>query len=264
MTTRQQETRSVARGGLSLGNQFTPIYFRIQETIRRSIVDGKFLPGDRLPSETELARDYQTTRVTVRHALSRLAYEGLIVKQPGRGTFVALPSSIVSPIDTMKVRSFEEQVAQRGRTVSYSDARYKLVSSAPDEALRLNLAATAHLYRLDRLRRIDGRTVGVEVRYFPPELGSEVTSEMLEHRSAHEFLCEILGHPIPVIEVTLTAITANQTLAKRIGVKPGAALQVRCNIFRDVLGKVVQCGKSYFRGEIQMAYTLGKNSSITV
>jgi GntR family transcriptional regulator len=252
------------REGLSAANRFTPIYFRIQETIRRSIVDGKFLPGDRLPSETELARDYQTTRVTVRHALSRLAYERLIVKQPGRGTFVALPSSIISPIDTMKVRSFEEQVAQRGKTVSYSDARYRIVPSAPEEALRLNLAADARLHRLDRLRRIDGRTVGLEVRYFPPELGSKVTSEMLEHRAAHDFLCEILGHPIPVIEVALTAITANQALAKRIGVKPGAALQVRRNIFRDVLGTVVQCGTSYFRGDIQMEYTLGKNASTIV
>ncbi len=250
--------------GPSVADRFTPIYFRIRETIRRSIVDGKFSSGDRLPSETELARDYQTTRVTVRHALSRLAYEGLIVKQSGRGTFVAHPSSIISPIDTMKVHSFEEQVAQRGRTVSYSDARYKMVPSAPDEALRLDLDTTARLYRLDRLRQIDGRTVGVEVRYFPPELGSKVTSEMLEHRSAHEFLCEILGHPIPVIEVTLTAITANQVLAKRIGMKPGAALQVRRNIFRDVLGKVVQCGKSYFRGDMQMEYILGKNPSSSV
>ena len=103
---------------LSGAERFTPIYFRIQEALRGRISTGALGPGDRMPSETELARDYRTTRVTVRHALSRLAYEGLIVREAGRGTFVADPASIVSPIDTLKVHSFEQQVAQRGKAVS--------------------------------------------------------------------------------------------------------------------------------------------------
>lgn len=242
-------------------DRFTPIYYRIQETIRRRIVEGEFVAGDRLPSETELARDYRTTRVTVRHALSRLAYEGLILRQTGRGTFVADPSSIVSPIDTHKVHSFEQQVAQRGKAVSYSETRYKLVAAPPDVARRLAVAKTARLYRMDRLRRIDGRVVGVEVRYFLRELGEKVTRAMLEGQSAHEFLGTILGRPIPAIEVTLTAVNATKPLAARIGVKPGAALLVRDNIFRDAAGKAVQCGKSYFRGDISTEYILGKNPS---
>lgn len=241
--------------------RFTPIYYRIQEALRQRITGGALAPGDRLPSETELARDYRTTRVTVRHALSRLAYEGLIKREAGRGTFVADPASIVSPIDTLKVHSFEQQVAQRGKKVSYADTRFRLVPAPPEVAQRLGLAKSSRVHRMDRLRQIDGRTVGAEVRYFPRELGVLVTAPMLESRSAHEFLGAILGRPIPAIEVTLTAINATKPLAARMGVKPGAALLVRENVFRDASGKVVQYGKSYFRGDVHTEYILGNNPS---
>ncbi len=247
--------------GLPGAERFTPIYFRIQEAIRKRITGRELRPGDRLPSETELAGEYRTTRVTVRHALSRLAYEGLIERQAGRGTFVADPPSIVSPIDTLKVHSFEQQVAQRGKKVSYADTRFRLVAAPPDVATRLGIRKAARVYRMDRLRRIDGRVVGVEVRWLPRELGEKVTATMLEGQSAHEFLGAILGHPIPAIEVSLTAVNATKPLAERIGVKPGAALLVRDNIFRDAAGKVVQCGKSYFRGDIHTEYILGQNPS---
>jgi len=244
--------------------RFTPIYFRIQEALRARIASGELTAGDRMPSETELARDYKTTRVTVRHALSRLAYEGLIVREAGRGTFVADPASIVSPIDTLKVHSFEQQVAQRGKSVSYAGTRFRLVATPPEVASRLGLSKAAKVYRMDRLRRIDARVVGVEVRWFPRELGERVTPPMLEAQSAHEFLGAILGRPIPAIEVVLTAMNATKPLAERIGVRPGAALLVRENIFRDAAGKVVQYGKSYFRGDIHTEYILGKNPSSIV
>src|SRR3546814_20548676 len=98
-------------------DQFTPIYYRIQEAMRRRIVEGEFQPGARLPSESELARDFGTTRVTVRHALIRLVYDGLIERRSGRGTFVRESSSIVSRIDTLMVHSYARPVRTDKRSV---------------------------------------------------------------------------------------------------------------------------------------------------
>lgn len=244
---------------LSAADQFTPIYYRIQESIRRRIVDGEFRAGDRLPSETELARDFRTTRVTVRHALSRLAYDGLILRQAGRGTFVADRSSIVSRIDTLQCHSFEQQVALRGKVVSYGAISFKLVEVPSDVALRLSVPEAGKLYRLDRQRKIDDHIVGVEIRFIPLAYGELVTQRMLERESAHDFLSEIARDPLPVIEVTMTAINAPKWLAGRLQVKPGSALMVRDNVFRDTQARIVQCGKSYFPGDLQMEYILGKS-----
>ena len=56
--------------------------------LKRGIESGALEPGGRLPSEGELCRKYAVQRDTVRHALELLVRDGLIVKQPGRGSFV--------------------------------------------------------------------------------------------------------------------------------------------------------------------------------
>lgn len=240
--------------------QFTPIYYRIQESLRRRIVGGEFQPGDRLPSETELARDFDTTRVTVRHALMRLVYDGLIERKSGRGTFVKEGSSVVSRIDTLMVHSFEQQVAVRGKLVTYEPLAYKLVPAPANAAERLSIEEGDGVYRMDRLRKIDELVVGLEIRYLPYELGQQVTKAMLKQQSAHSFLSDITKRHIPTIEVVLTAINAPQWLATLLNVKRGGAVQVRENCFRDWKGTIVQYGQSYFRGDVQMEYVLGGNA----
>src|SRR6185436_17036752 len=56
----------------------TPLYERIQEMLRTQIASGRLAAGERLPSETELAESFATTRMTVRQALAKLTFEGLI------------------------------------------------------------------------------------------------------------------------------------------------------------------------------------------
>ena len=56
--------------------------------LKHEIAAGTYFPGERLPSESMLCRQYGVQRDTVRHALELLVLEGLIVKQPGRGSFV--------------------------------------------------------------------------------------------------------------------------------------------------------------------------------
>lgn len=63
-------------------------YEVIADDLRRSIREGERGPGDRLPSEAELAKHYRRSVPTIQNALRQLTAEGLIDKQHGRGTFV--------------------------------------------------------------------------------------------------------------------------------------------------------------------------------
>src|SRR5262245_19150417 len=62
---------------------------RLYLVLRNSIVSGELEVGARLPSEPELCALHKVSRVTVRRALEHLEQEGLILRQPGAGTFVA-------------------------------------------------------------------------------------------------------------------------------------------------------------------------------
>ena len=65
-----------------------PIYMQIYRQLKAAIADGTYPPGARLPSESQLCREYGVQRDTPRRALELLVREGLIVKHPGKGSFV--------------------------------------------------------------------------------------------------------------------------------------------------------------------------------
>ena len=83
-----------------------PVYIRIQHELRNGIISGAYAPGDRIPSETELAQRFETTRATVARALQELVFDGTIVRRAGAGSFVA-PSATSVPLESKRLRSFE-------------------------------------------------------------------------------------------------------------------------------------------------------------
>ena len=68
---------------------FQPLYRQIKTLITRSLVSGEWRPGAPIPSEVELAGRYSVSQGTVRKAVGELAEERLLVRQQGKGTFVA-------------------------------------------------------------------------------------------------------------------------------------------------------------------------------
>jgi len=68
--------------------QSSKIYEQIAEQIEQLILNGELRSGDRLPTERELAEQFQASRTAVREAMKTLAQKGLVDMRPGRGTIV--------------------------------------------------------------------------------------------------------------------------------------------------------------------------------
>lgn len=66
-----------------------PLYIQIANDLRSKILKGDFRPGDRLPSENEIAEQYHVSVITSKRVLNDLADENLIFRLKGRGSFVA-------------------------------------------------------------------------------------------------------------------------------------------------------------------------------
>jgi GntR family transcriptional repressor for pyruvate dehydrogenase complex len=64
------------------------VYEQIAEQIEQRILSGTLRSGDRLPTERELAEQFQASRTAVREAMKTLAQKGLVDMRPGRGTIV--------------------------------------------------------------------------------------------------------------------------------------------------------------------------------
>ena len=92
-----------------------PAYKRIMEYVRERIKNGEYRPGDRIPSENELAKMFDVSRLTARRAIEKLADEGLLIRVPGLGTFV----SGISEEKTIYVGVvIEDLFDTRGRTMT--------------------------------------------------------------------------------------------------------------------------------------------------
>jgi GntR family transcriptional regulator of arabinose operon len=70
-----------------------PRYYQIYTSLLDRIQAGEFAPGSATPTERELGEDYGVSRITVIKALDMLECEGHVVRQQGRGTFVADPTA---------------------------------------------------------------------------------------------------------------------------------------------------------------------------
>ncbi len=67
-----------------------PLHAQLKRLVRQAIENEELKPGDRLPTEQELCRSFGLSRTPVRQALTELVQEGLLIRIPGRGTFVAV------------------------------------------------------------------------------------------------------------------------------------------------------------------------------
>lgn len=93
-------------------DSYISLHVQLHNALRQLIVSGRWQHGERIPSEPQLAEHLQISRTTVRNALQRAEMEGLIVRAPGRGTFVAY--DLTEQRDTRVVgyvtRSFHNEI----------------------------------------------------------------------------------------------------------------------------------------------------------
>ena len=116
-----------------------PTYVKLKEEIQQSIEKGKLVPGDRLPSERDLAEAKGLSRMTVRQALSELVTAGALYREQGRGTFVS-----ARKMQQRNISSFSETVRMRGFAPSTRVLEFSSAKPPGDIAQRLMLPGLAH------------------------------------------------------------------------------------------------------------------------
>ena len=89
----------------------TPLYLQLEEILRQEILSGSRREGDKLPTENELVEQYKVSRITVRRAVEELCKEGLVVRHPGKGTFV---TGVVMRNDLEEPRGWTENAVANG------------------------------------------------------------------------------------------------------------------------------------------------------
>lgn len=156
-----------------------PAYIRIHDAIKKEIDGGIWEIGQRLPSERDLADDYEVSRMTLRQAITLLVEEGILERRVGSGTYVA------SHRVQEKMRgttSFTEIVRSQGKSPSSQVVSYQRKPANDTEIQQLQLKASDYVVRMERVRYADNVPLVFEVASIPEKLIREFKREdITEH-----------------------------------------------------------------------------------
>jgi GntR family transcriptional regulator len=136
---------------------FQPLYRQIKSLITRGLVSGEWRPGEPIPSEIELAGRYGVSQGTVRKAVGELAEEKLLVRQQGRGTFVATHAGERSRFPFLSIAPDGEPLKElSAQLIDLRRVR------DPDSARVLGIAASSGIFVLTRILSLNGQPVCYE------------------------------------------------------------------------------------------------------
>lgn len=142
-------------------------YVRIKEAIVEQIEAGMLSPKQKLPAERKLAESFDTTRVTLREALSLLEAEGRVYREDRRGWFISPEALRYDPTQTL---NFNNMALAQNRVPKTELVSAKAMIANKQASVLLELKPFTDVYCVDRVRYLDDRPVVYVTNYIRPEV----------------------------------------------------------------------------------------------
>jgi GntR family transcriptional regulator len=223
---------------------YVPLYRQLVDSIASRIDSGELKPGDRVPSERELAEDLRVSRITVRQALTTLEQAGLVYREQGRGTFVA-------ELKLYRVEgfgSFTEYTTRQGLRPQSRIVSQELIDASELLQSRLKLQPNEQVLRLVRIRLADDAPLALQSAYLPCSLCPGLEHEDLDSRSLYDVLREKYSVYPTWTEPDCCAAAASPTEANALGLEPGAPVLVVNALTYTETFEVVEQVRTVYRG----------------
>lgn len=226
-----------------------PRYAIIRDAIRGRIAEGSLAPGDRVPSENELAAEYCVSRMTARRALRELAETGVVLRSQGLGSFVAdsRPMSSVT-----QIRNIAEEIALRGHRHSCRVLALDSREATPAQAARLGLPAGATLYHSVIVHLEDDLALQHETRWVSPAMAPDYLRQDFTATTPSAYLSAVA--PLTEAEQTVEAVLPAADVAQALAIAQGTpCLRINRRTFSErgvvSIASLVHPGDRYRLGE---------------
>lgn len=155
-----------------------PLYKRVKSLLTQSLADGEWKPNEAIPSESRLAERFDVSIGTVRKAIDELTAERILVRQQGRGTFVAAHTQ------NRFLYHFYHVVGEDGikRFPTPELLQFRRIRAEPNVATRLGIEKGARVIHVRNLLRIEGAPVEVNDIYLDAEVFEGLDRDTFSNR----------------------------------------------------------------------------------
>jgi GntR family transcriptional regulator len=204
------------------GSSEGPLYTQVRDQIIQRIVDGVWDPGDLMPAEAKLAREFGVSQGTVRKALDDLASRNLVIRQQGRGTFIAVhdPRRELFHFFPL-VRSDGTRELPSSRVIANA-----VRHATGEESNSLDIPLRSKVVHIDRVRDVGGRPVVFEEVVVPARIFPGLETRQFEDlpNALYALFEEAYGVIINRAVEHLGAIPAGEHEREHLGVPIGTPL----------------------------------------
>lgn len=231
---------------MAMGARKQPLYDQLVDILSEKI-EHEYRPGDLMPSERELSERYGLSRTTVRLALQELERLGLVVRQHGRGTFVADRSAQTTNL--MQAYSFTEQMRGMGRDPLTTILEFSEVEADKNLVEHMNVRLGERLFKIKRLRSADAMPMMVERTYLPARKFLTLRRPMLEQKPLYDIIEQDFYEKINVAEEEFFASIARPSDAHMLDISEGAPVLDLVRTTYNVHNEIVEYTLSVARAD---------------
>lgn len=231
-----------------------PLHHQLKQYLLEQIHRGAWRPNDLIPSEQELQEQFDLSRITVRRALGDLVNEGLLVRERGRGTFVAPPKMTHS---LQARRSLTDYMLEQGIKPGWRVLERGFVPAGKEAAEGLAVPPDSQVYCLRRLRLADEQPIGVHTAYLLPHLVEQIDEDALLDGGSLHYLERLpalrTAHATRVIE----AVAATEAEARLLHIMLGSPILQITRVVADAQDTPLEYLQARYRGD-RFKYQIGE------
>ena len=223
-----------------------PLYHQLREALLEALQSGYWQEGDPIPTEREMCRNYDVSRITVRRAIEDLVRDGFLVTRQGKGTFVARPK-IQRHLSQLK--GFSDEMIEEGHRPGSRLLSLRHEPAAGKVADALGVEHGAWIWIVERLRLADEEPMGISRAHLHLPSGTYLTPDELRQQQSLWGLLREKGITFASSEVTIQAVLATEQEAELLGVAPGVPLLLVEGVVCAPDGSPIEYYKMVNRGD---------------
>lgn len=220
-----------------------PLWAQVLADLNLRLGTGEF--DDRFPTDQELVETYGVSRQTVREAVRRLADDGILARERGRGTRVRAREFEHRP---GTLEGLFHQVETQGAAQT-SVVRVREQMTDAEMAARLELPAHAPLVHIERLRLADGDPLALDHSWLPAQVARRLLQAPLTRAGLYDELARLCGVTIAGGSERVRPVVPTADERRALAVPAGVAAFAIERLVRSGEGSPVEWRRSLVRGD---------------
>lgn len=221
-----------------------PLHAQVEQLLRELIEKEEYQKGKILPSEVELSKRLAISRSTVRQAIKKLVFEGLLIRKKKAGTRVA-PQPVSSRSNNWL--SFSQEMKVRGIPIKNFELHLSWVQPPLNVIDFFNIREDKKVLKMERVRGKPDEPFVYFVSYFHPRIG--LTGEEDFKMPLYEMLEQEHSTIASLSKEEISATASNELVSQKLEIEKGTPVLLRKRFVFDQGERPIEFNIGYYKSD---------------